>query len=218
MLITTVSTKSYTASASSLFLLLLFLLRLWRRQLEGLGRAVLTGPNWLPCSRSSLEVAESLCQLERLSDDALLLLIVTNLGVSGQGEVLAQRVSLETIVRHDSSQVRVTDEEDTVQVVNLTLVPIGTTEQTGNARHGRGLVRIGLYSNAGVVSDREHVIDNLETLVAGGIVGGGNRAALSEFGGGVVLKNSEQWILNDDGIGSIHFKKEKTGMTPEGEI
>src|SRR5689334_19851777 len=72
-----------------LFLVLgLLLLRLRRGQLEALGLAVLTGTDLLPGAGAALEVAEGLGQLEGLGDDALLLLVVADLGVPGQGEVL----------------------------------------------------------------------------------------------------------------------------------
>jgi hypothetical protein len=38
---------------------------------------------------AALKVPESLCQLQRLNNNALLLFIVSDLGVSGQGEILA---------------------------------------------------------------------------------------------------------------------------------
>jgi hypothetical protein len=41
------------------------------------------------------------------------------------------------------------------------------------------------------VTDGEQVVDNLETLVAGRVVDGGDVADLSEFGSGVVFEERE---------------------------
>jgi hypothetical protein len=76
--------------------------------------------------------------------------------------------------------------EDTVQIVDLSLVPVGTVKETGDAGHGGSLVGVGLDTNAGVVADREKVVDNLESVLARGVVGGSDGADLGELGSGVV--------------------------------
>lgn len=68
-------------------LLLLFLwLRCWQR--EGLWFAINTGSNLLPGAASALEVSEGLGQLQWLNHNALLLLVESDLGISGKGEIL----------------------------------------------------------------------------------------------------------------------------------
>lgn len=145
----------------------------------------------LPRSTSTLEVTESLCQLKRLDNDALLLLVISDLGVTGEREILAQRVSVETIVRHDSPQIRVTGEEHTEKIVHFSLVPIGAVVEARDGRHWGGLVCVCLDAYAGVVSDGEHVIDHFEALVTGGVVDCGDVGDLRELGGGVVFEEGE---------------------------
>lgn len=140
---------------------------------------------------STLEVSEGLSQLKRLDNDSLLLLIVSNLSVTGQREVLPQWVAIETVVGHDSPQIGMAAEEDTKQIPDFTLVPVRTVIEAGNGRHGSGLVGVGLDADARVVAYREHVVNDFETLAAGGVVYGGDVADLSEFGSGVLLEKGE---------------------------
>ena len=72
-----------------LFLGLLLLLRFWRGQLERLRSPVRAGADLLPGAGAALKVAVGLCELQRLRDDALLLLVVADLGVARHGEILA---------------------------------------------------------------------------------------------------------------------------------
>jgi len=51
------------------------------------------------------------------------------------------------------------------------------------------------------VADRKHVVDNLEALVAGGVVDSGDIADLGELGGGVVLEEVEDG--EDSGGGNV---------------
>ena len=153
--------------------------------------AVVTWTDLLPCRTSTLEVPEGLCQLKRLDHNALLLFVVSDFGVAGQGEVLSQWVAVEAVVGHDAPQIGVVDEEDTEHVVNLTLVPVGTVVKACDGGYGRGLVGVGLDADARVVADGEHVVDDLETLVAGRVVDSGDVADLCELGGGVVFEEGE---------------------------
>jgi hypothetical protein len=139
-----------------------------------------------------------LSQLERLNNNALLLLVVTDLSVTSKREVLAKRVAVETVIGHDATKIGVSNEEDTKQIVNLTLVPVGTVVETAKRRDGGGLVGVGLDADTGVVADGEHVVDDLETLVASGVIDSGDVADLGEFGGGVVLEEVED---GEDGGG-----------------
>ena len=152
---------------------------------------VVSWTNGLPSSGAATEVPEGLGHLERLDDNPLLLLVVADLGVSGHGEVLAQWVTVETIVGHDAPQVRVADEEDTEQVVDLAFVPVGTVVEIAERGHGGGLVSVGLDPQTRVVADGQHVVDDLEALVLGGVVDGGDVGDLGVLGGSVVLQEVE---------------------------
>lgn len=134
----------------------------------------LTRTNLLPCCRSTTEVPECLGHLERLDDNPLLLLVVADLGVAGHGEVLAQWVAVETVVGHDAPQVRVANEEDTKEIVDLAFVPVGAVVQVAEGGDGSGLVSVRLDPQARVVADGQHVVDDLEALVLGGVVDGGD--------------------------------------------
>lgn len=59
------------------------------------------------------------------------------------------------------SQVGVSGKEDTVHVPDLTLVPVGTVEDGDSRGNGGGLVSVGLDADAGLVGDREEVVDDL---------------------------------------------------------
>lgn len=167
-------------------LLLRLLLGLWRWQLEALGPAVVAGANLFPGAGAALKVAERLGQLERLSDDALLLLVEPDLGVTGQGEILAKGVALKAVVGHDTTEIGVADKEDSKKIVGLALVPVGSVKEASDAGHGRNLVGVGLDADSGVVANAEKVVDNLESLVARGVIDGRDGADLRELGRGVV--------------------------------
>ena len=62
---------------------------------------------------------------DRLIHHALFLGIVFDLNVTGEREVLAERVSDEAIVGENAAQVRMPFEHDAVQVKRFTLVPVG---------------------------------------------------------------------------------------------
>lgn len=80
-----------------------------------------------------------------------------------------------------------TSKEDAVEVIHFSLVPVGAIEQAGDAGNRGRLVGIGLDPNTGVVSDREQIVDDLESVLARGVVGCGDGANLSELGGSVVF-------------------------------
>lgn len=152
-----------------------------------------TRTNRLPGRSTTFEVPESLGKLEGLNDNSLLLLVVPKLSVSGQGEVLAQRVAIETIIRHDAAQIRVSGEEDTEHVVNLTLVPQGSFVQTSETGHRAGLIGVGLYADTRVVSDAKKVVNDLEALVSGWIIDRGDIRDRRKFGRGVVFEEAHRW-------------------------
>jgi hypothetical protein len=157
-----------------------------------------TRSDLFPCRTATLKVSEGLCKLERLDNNALLLFVVSDFGVSGQGEVLPQWVSVETVVGHDAPQIGVADEEDAEHVVDLTLVPVGTVVETCDGRYWRCLIGVGLHADARVVADGEQVVDDLEALVAGRVVDGSDIADLGELGCGVVFEEGEN---REDAIG-----------------
>lgn len=81
-----------------------------------------------------------------------------------------------------------TGEEDTKHVIYLTLVPIGTAKQAGDARDGSSLVGVCLDSDSRVVANRKKVVDNFESVVPSREVGGCDSANLCELGSGVIFK------------------------------
>lgn len=160
---------------------------------------------------STLEVSESLSQLERLDDNSLLLLVVSNLSVSSQREILSQRVAVKAIVGHDSPQIGVTAEEDTKQIPNFSLVPVGAIVEGCDRGNGGDLVSVRLNADARVVADGEQVVNDFESLAAGGVVDGGDIADLGEFGGGVGLKEGE------DGDDTLRRNVDCELVLPNGE-
>lgn len=158
----------------------------------GVRSSVLARSDRLPSSRAALKVAEGLGKLKGLNDDALLLFVVTELSVTSQGEILAQGMSIETIVGHDTAQIGVTGEENTEHIIHLTLVPQGTLEKTSDTGDGGGLVTVGLDTDAGVESDTEQVVDDLETLITGGEVDTSNVGNLGELSSSVVLQEAHE--------------------------
>lgn len=172
----------------------------------------MTRTHGLPGGGTTLEVTECLGELQWLDDDALLLLVVAQLGVTSQGEILAQRVTIETVVSHDTAQIRVSGEEDTEHVVDFTLVPQGTLKEAGDTGDGGSLVRVGLDTDARVVADTEEVVNDLEALVAGGEVDTSDIGDLGELGGSVVLQEAHH--RDDTSGGSVYGEF----ILPHGEL
>lgn len=175
--------KIFTKAPGLCLLFLLFgLLWFWYRQFECVRGLVHASTDLLPGTRTTLKVAERLCELQGFCDNTLLLLVVTDLGIPGEREILAQRMTLEAIVSHDTTKVGMAREEDAEHVVDLTLIPIGTVENANQARDRRGLVSVRLDSDAGIVTDAQQIVDDLESLVAGWEVDGRDIANLRELG------------------------------------
>jgi len=82
----------------------------------------------------------------------------------------------------------VTSKEDTVKVVHLSLVPVGTVKQSGDTGDRRSLIGVGLDADSGVVADREKVVDNFESVFARGVIGSSNCADLGELSSSVVCQ------------------------------
>lgn len=172
---------------------------------------VVAGAYLFPSRTSTLEISERLRQFEWLNDDSLLLLVISNLGVSGQREILPERVSIESIIGHDSPQVRVAGEEDTKEVVDFTLVPVCAIVEGCDGGYRRCLVGVALDADARVVADRKHVVNDLKALVACGIVDCGDVADLGELGSGVILQEVE------DGKNSLWRDVDDQLVLPDGE-
>lgn len=105
-----------------------------------------------------------------------------------------------------------TGEENAKHVVHFTLVPQSAIEKTGHTGDGLSLVAVCLDADTGVVADAEHVVDDLESLVAGGIVDRSNIGDLCVLGGGVVLEECH----DGDQPGGRNIDSEL--VLPDGEL
>lgn len=85
------------------------------------------------------------------------------------------------------------DKEDTKQVVDFSLVPVGSVVQIAQAGNWSCLVCVCLDPQARVVADAEHVVDDLEALVLGGVVDSCDVRDLGVLGGSVVLEEGKGW-------------------------
>src|SRR5262249_25971760 len=90
--------------------------------------------------RQEIEVAEFLRQPDRLVDDALLLVVVAHLDETGEGKILAQRKTLEPVVREQPTHVRVPGKEHPVEIVSLALEPVGAGKDADDRGDRRRLV------------------------------------------------------------------------------
>jgi hypothetical protein len=95
-------------------------------------------------------------------------------------------MSIKSVVGHDSSEIGVANEEDTKQIINLSLVPVCSVVQTCDARNWRCLVRICLDTNSRVVAHAQEVVDDFEPLVSGREIDSSDIGDLGELCGGVV--------------------------------
>src|SRR5262245_16669523 len=91
-----------------------------------------------------------------------LLRVVTHLDVADEREVLAEGMTDEAVVGEDSTQVRMSLEEDAEEVEGLALVPVRARPHVDDGGHERLIgVRTGrAQSQTLVVSDGEQVIDD----------------------------------------------------------
>lgn len=121
-------------------------------------------------------------------------------------------MSIEPVVRHDTPQIRMPHEEHPEQIIYLPLVPIRAIIQPCDARHRRGFIRIGLHSYARVVSHAEKVVDDLEALVARGVVYGCYVGDHGVFGRCVVFEEGDN---GDDTRGG---DVDRELIFPDGEL
>ena len=77
---------------------------------------------------------------DRLIHHALFLGIVLNLDVTGQREVLAERVTDKTVVGKNTTKIGMTFEHDAVKIEGLALVPVSAAPDIHHRRHDRQLV------------------------------------------------------------------------------
>src|SRR5574343_731488 len=69
---------------------------------------------------------------DRLIDHSRLIGVVTHFNVTGNREILAERVADETIIGQDSTQIVVTNEGNTVEIEGFALEPVSTRPHAGN--------------------------------------------------------------------------------------
>ena len=86
--------------------------------------------------RQEIEIAEFLPQFDRLVDHALDFIIVADFDETSGREVLAQRVAFKAVVGEDAAKVRMTGEQDAVEIVGFALEPVGARKHRGDRRHG----------------------------------------------------------------------------------
>src|SRR5262249_50846959 len=112
--------------------------------------------------REEVEGAEILLQFHRLIDDALLLLVVAHLDIAGERKILPQRMSLETLIGEETTQIGMTLEIDAVEVPGLALVPAGGAVNPRRGRHRILLVGHDLDADALVQLEAQEIVDDLE--------------------------------------------------------
>src|SRR3954447_2595231 len=78
--------------------------------------------------RKKIEVAKFLGQPNRFVDDTLLLVVVTHLDEAGERKILAQRMTLETVVGEDAAHVGMAGEQDAIEIVGFALEPLRSPE------------------------------------------------------------------------------------------
>src|ERR1041384_7313648 len=139
-----------------------------------------------------VETAELLRQPHRLVDDTLLQVVPAQLDEAGQRKILAQRMTLETVVGEDAAQVGMVGEPHAIEVVGLALEPAGRAEQGRGRRHRRGLVSRDLDADALVVLEAEQIVDDVEALLALGPIDAADVDELLEQAARIVAQESEE--------------------------
>src|SRR5690606_27631816 len=99
---------------------------------------------------------------DRLVDDAALVRVVAHLDLADHREILAERMPDEAVVRKEAPQVRVTAEQDSIEVERLALVPVCGAPYAGDGVDERlGVLRTeSAQPQAPVVRDRHQLIDH----------------------------------------------------------
>jgi len=104
--------------------------------------------------------------LQWLVDHSFPFLVVSDLGITRQGEIFSKGVPLEAVVSKNATEVWVTLEENSEQVPSFTLIPVSPSENRDNTRNGVRLSGIGLNTNSSCLGEAEEVIHDLKPLVA----------------------------------------------------
>src|SRR5690606_18594284 len=112
--------------------------------------------------REKIEVAEFLIEPDGLIEHALRFVVPAHFDKAREREILAQRMAVETVVREQSPQIRVTAEENAVKIVGLALEPERPGKNTGDRRHWRRFVGLHLQTDALVLFRRQEMIDDVE--------------------------------------------------------
>jgi len=108
--------------------------------------SVFSGANLLPSGTSSSEVSVCLRHLQRLGHDTFLFLIISDFGVASHWEIFPQRMTIEAVVSHNASEVRMAGEENTEEIPHFSFIPIGTVIQACDAWDWSCLVCVGLHA------------------------------------------------------------------------
>src|SRR3974377_11808 len=147
--------------------------------------------------REEIEGAEFLRQTNLVVNDALLLVVVTQLDKTSEWEILAERMPLESIVCENAPEIRVTGEQHAVEVVGLAFVPVSAVIDFDQRRHLRRFVGRYFYADALVKARRQEMVDDVEALLATGPVHRGDVDERNELAGRIGLQESRD--LNDVG-------------------
>lgn len=89
-------------------------------------------------------------------------------------------------------------EEDSVHIPGFTLEPVDRVEQSSKRGNGGDLVGVGLDTNTGVKTNRQTVVDDLETVGARGVIDSANIHDLLELRVGVITQELHD---GQDGVG-----------------
>jgi hypothetical protein len=84
-------------------------------------------------------MAVLLGKLQGFQDHPTTEVVVADLAKTNQGKLLPQRVPLETVIRKDSAQIRVTAEGKAIEVPDLPFQPVGTGKNSRD--RGNRMVR-----------------------------------------------------------------------------
>lgn len=103
---------------------------------------------------------------------------------------------IEAIVRHDTSQVRMSDEENTKQIVCLTFVPVGAIIEAGDRWNRCNLVGICLDADTRIVVNRQQVVNDLKAITSCWVINASDIGDLSELCSCMIL---EKFEYRDDG-------------------
>ena len=145
-------------------------------------------------------------------DDAFLGIVPPDFDEARHREVLAQRMPLEAVVGQDPAQVRMTGEQDAVEIVGLALVPVGGGEDRDQRRHGGAVVGHGLHPDPPIVARRQEMDHDIEPHLTLRVVDAAEVDEVDEQAGRVVAEVSQQpdvvgrtdlerqFVVGDDGL------------------